>query len=145
MKARLIGGVAVLALAGCGGSVVPEITDVRVAEPTGPHAALYFTATSSGPSDKLVAAATDVAQAVELHRSMIDDQGVAGMERLDEFGLPAGGRLVLEPGDYHLMLVDVDRLEVGDTIEVTLTWEKAGNTPVTADVVSPAHTLHEEP
>lgn len=140
----MIGAVAILALAGCARSGVPEIIDLRVGEPTGPHAALYFTATSNGPSDKLVTASTDAAQSVEFHRSNIDDQGVAGMERVDELHLPAGGRLVLEPGDYHLMLIDADRLEIGDTIKVTLVWEQAGSIDVTAEVFSPADTMHGE-
>lgn len=145
MKTLTIGVLASLILAGCGGSSgVPEITDIRVGEPTGPHGALYFTATSGGPSDRLLSASTHAARSVVLHQTIVDDQGVASMETLDELHLPSGGRLVLEPGGLHLMLIDVDRLEIGDLIEITLTWETAGRIEVTAAVVSPAQTPNGE-
>jgi copper(I)-binding protein len=42
------------------------------------------------------------------------------------------------------MLVDVDQLEVGDTVRVTLTWEVAGEMTVEAEVVDPSDTMGEE-
>jgi copper(I)-binding protein len=43
------------------------------------------------------------------------------MVHLDEVTVPAHGRIVFEPGDYHLMLVQPTRkLEIGEKISVTL-------------------------
>ena len=56
----------------------------------------------------------------------------------------AGGTLVLEPGGVHLMLVDVERLEVGDTVNVTLQWQMAGAMQVEAEVVEPQHVMEDE-
>jgi hypothetical protein len=43
--------------------------------------------------------------------------------------------VALEPGGYHIMLLDlVAPLEAGTTLEVTLTFEESGEQVVTADV-----------
>ena len=70
--------------------------------------------------------------------------GTMSMARIDRLDLPADGSLVLEPGGYHLMLVDADRLEVGETVEVTLIWETAGEMAVEAEVVDPGETLGDD-
>lgn len=132
-----------LAIGACGGDGggTVEISDARVGQPTGPNAALYFTASSGGEADRLVGASTDVAASVELHETTMGDDGTMGMQPVEGLDLPAGGELVLEPGGYHLMLVDADRLEVGDTIEVTTSWEQAGDLTIEAEVVEPGETV----
>lgn len=109
--------------------------------PTGPNAALYLTAVGSGEADRLVAAVTGSAREVQMHETISGDDGTMGMRPARSLELPSDGALVLEPGGFHLMLMGVDRLDVGDTIEVTLTWEKAGEMTVSADVVDPAETM----
>lgn len=126
----------------CGADSGPiTVADVRIGEPAGPNAALYLTATSNGGTDRLVGAETDVADVVEIHRTTVDADGVMSMERLDSMDLPSTGALVLEPGGLHIMLVDVDRLETGDVVEVTLMWETAGEMTVEAEIVAPADTM----
>ncbi|HUG08767.1 MAG TPA: copper chaperone PCu(A)C [Acidimicrobiia bacterium] len=120
------------------------VDGARIGEPTGPNAALYLTATSNGGPDRLVGAHTVVADVVEIHRTTIDGDGVIAMERADSLDLPAAGSLVLEPGGLHVMLVDVDRLEAGDVVEVTLIWETAGEMTVEAEIVEPADTMSHE-
>jgi copper(I)-binding protein len=133
-----------LAVPACGGgSEAPHVSAARVGQPTGPNAALYFTAVGNGTADRLLSASTDVASAVELHETTTNDDGTTGMAPVDAIDLPADGELVLEPGGLHLMLGDVDRLDVGELIEVTLTWETAGEMVIEAEVVDPAETLEE--
>lgn len=63
------------------------------------------------------------------------DDGSMTMKPVDSIELPAGEAVKLEPGGYHIMLLDlVAPLEVGQSIEVTLTFEKAGEKTVTAEV-----------
>ena len=112
------------------------MAQVRLGEPTGPNAALYFTA--SGSSDRLIGATTDGAAAIQIHATVANDDGTLGMQHLGFLELHHDEELVLEPGGYHLMLTDVDRLQVGDRLEVTLIWEQAGEMTVEAEVVSPA-------
>ena len=57
------------------------------------------------------------------------------MRPVDSIELPAGEAVKLEPGGYHIMLLDlVKPLEVGQSIDVTLTFDKAGEKTVTAEV-----------
>lgn len=120
------------------------VVDVRIGQPTGPNAALYLTAASYGQEDRLIGATTDVARAVQLHESTVGDDGNSGMRPVEAHVLPEEGDLVLEPGGPHLMLVEVQRLEVGDVVEVELIWEHAGETTVEALVVDPGDTLEHD-
>ena len=61
--------------------------------------------------------------------------GMLGMQPVDRVEIPAGGTLELKPGSYHIMLIGLNQeLKVGDTIEITLKLEKAGDVKVTAEV-----------
>ena len=52
--------------------------------------------------------------------------GAMTMRPVDGIELPAGESVELKPGGYHVMLLDLaEPLKAGDTIEVTLTFEKA--------------------
>jgi hypothetical protein len=135
-------GLVVSACASDAGEIV--ITDARLGRPTGPNAALYLTAANDGPSDRLLGVETDLAAAVEIHETVTETDGTMAMRALTSLELAEGDTLVLEPGGLHLMLVDVARLEVGDTVAVTLVWEKAGPLPIQADVVDPSDTLGDD-
>lgn len=145
MRSRASAVVALMALAtACGGVDGVAIGDARVGLPTGSNAALYFTATSAGAPDRLLTAQTTEAVAVEIHETTANDDGTMGMREVEGLDLPANGSLALEPGGYHLMLVDVNRMEVGDTVEVTLNWEDSGEMTIEAEVVDPADTPSDE-
>lgn len=135
----VVGAVLMVACGGDGGGIT--VTNARVGQPTGPNAAFYFTASSDGEADRLVGASTEAAASVELHETTTGDGGTLGMTPIEGVDLPADGSLVLEPGGYHVMLIDADRLEVGDTVEVTITWENAGEMVLEADVVEPSDTM----
>jgi copper(I)-binding protein len=58
------------------------------------------------------------------------------MQQVDGIDVPPGGDAVLEPGGFHAMLVGVtDELTEGDTVDLTLTFEAAGDQTVSAKVV----------
>ncbi len=114
------------------------ITDARVGKPLTANTAMYFTATNqTDQADRLIAVRTDVANRVELHISSMSDDGVMTMNRQTDFSVDAGADLVLEPGGRHLMLLDVDILEVGDTVTVQVEFDRAGTIEVEAVVVEP--------
>jgi hypothetical protein len=57
------------------------------------------------------------------------------MRPVEEIPVAAGELVALEPGGYHIMLLDLgEPLEVGDQFEVTLTFEQAGELDVTVEV-----------
>lgn len=66
------------------------------------------------------------------------DGGMMTMREVERIEIPAGTTVTLEPGGYHVMMMDVQRtLSPGDTIEITLTFERAGEVVVTAEVREP--------
>lgn len=128
--------------------------------------AVYMAITAGAEGDSLVKASvpSDVAGTVELHETVAADEGESmegdtmestttamGGEMGDDMGggmmtmkpvsaieIPGGETVELKPGGYHIMLLDVKKvLAVGDTIEVTLTFEKAGEVQTTAEVREP--------
>lgn len=146
---RALATVAALALcvAACGGDGAGlVVTEARIGEPTGPHAAMYFTVENpTDGADVLEAASSDVASSIEIHETTVGADGTMGMQPLESpLEVDAGGTVVLEPGGLHLMLIDVDRLEVGETASVTLQWQVAGDMEVEAEVVEPQDTMEHE-
>lgn len=127
-------------LAACGDDTTPNIANARIGQPTGPNGALYFTAGGYGEADRLIGASADVADRLEVHETVMGDNGTMGMRRVESLDLSADGSLVLEPGGRHVMLMGVDRLEIGTMVDITLQWENAGDQVIQAEVVSPADT-----
>ena len=68
-------------------------------------------------------------------RSVASGGGMMGMRPVARVEIAAGGSLQLKPGSYHVMLIGlVKDLTVGDTIDLTLKFEKAGEITVKAQV-----------
>jgi copper(I)-binding protein len=88
-----------------------------------------------GQVDRLVGVSTPVAHA-ELHQMSMDG-GVMRMRAVDGVEVKPGGRLILQPGGYHVMLMDLKRpLQAGDSFPLTLAFEKAGSIEVKVVVES---------
>lgn len=134
----LLGALA-LVLAACtpaaSGSAI-TVADARVPVPAGVNAAAYMTLINDGDStDQLISASTDIAGAVELHETTTED-GSMSMQQVTGVEIPADGQAVLEPGGLHVMLIGVtEDLTEGDTVDLTLTFEDAGERTVSAEVV----------
>jgi copper(I)-binding protein len=89
---------------------------------------------AAGKGDRLIGARSPVAGGAEIH-SHITEGGIARMRRVDAVVIPPGQSLVLGPGGYHVMLVDLNQpLKEGDLIKLTLVFEKAGEIEVDATV-----------
>ena len=70
----------------------------------------------------------------QLHRTTIDEAGLARMGEVEGLDLPADSSVALEPGGYHLMLMGVGPLVAGDTIELTLALEGSDSLEIVAEV-----------
>ena len=108
--------------------------------PGGGVSAVYMVIENTGGTDdRLVSAETDAAGIVELHSSAMDDQGVMRMRPLsDGLVIPANGSVVLQPGGYHVMLMDLQRdLMAGETVALTLSFESGKTMTVEADIRTP--------
>jgi copper(I)-binding protein len=99
------------------------------------NGAVYVTIVNPGGSpDALVKATTDAATTVELHET-VQEAGVMKMRPMPRFEVPGGARLEMKPGGHHIMLMGLKRdLKPGDTVHVTLTFDKAGQMTVDAPV-----------
>ena len=89
----------------------------------------------SDQDDRLVAAVSDVAKRVELHTHLEED-GVMKMTKIkDGILIPAGGMHALKRGGDHVMFMGLTRsLEHGDMIDLTLTFENAGQVVLTVPI-----------
>lgn len=83
---------------------------------------------------RLTGADCDRARMTQLHRTVIDESGMARMGEVESVEVPAGGELVLEPGGYHLMLIGVGPLAEGDTLDVVLRFDETDPLTVRAPV-----------
>jgi hypothetical protein len=99
----------------------------------GGNGAVYFVIHSS-KADELVAVTSDVAEAVEMHESMMSGD-VMEMHHLQSLPLAAGEDVVFEPGGLHIMLVNLKQdLKTGDEIEITLHFKNYQDIPLSVPV-----------
>jgi copper(I)-binding protein len=97
----------------------------------------FMIITNAGEADKLIAAKSDISEVVELH-THIEENGMKAMRKVDFIDVPANGSVELKPGSYHVMFINLkERLQQGATVNVTLTFEKAGDVAVTLPVMGP--------
>ena len=110
----------------------------RATLPGAPTAGGYFTVSNAGGvADRLVSASSPVADVVEVHQmSLVND--VMRMAKLEGgLEIPAAGTVALTPGGYHLMMMGLKQaLIAGETVPVTLVFEKAGTVELTLAVVA---------
>lgn len=88
-----------------------------------------------GAPDRLVGATAEIAGKVEVHEMSMDN-GVMKMRPLPAgLAIDPGKTVTLAPGGYHLMMTDLKApLKEGDTVPVTLEFEKAGKVTLSLDV-----------
>lgn len=106
-----------------------SVTDAwaRATPPGAKTGAAYFTVKDGGTApDRLLSASTPVAGMAQLHTT-ISDNGVMKMRPVDGIDVKPGTPLTLQPGGYHLMLMQLKApLKEGDHFPLTLTFAKAG-------------------
>jgi periplasmic copper chaperone A len=100
-------------------------------------AAYMILRNTGGTADKLLKAQTDAAKTVETHTT-VKEGDVMKMKPVDGFDIPANGQTELKPGAFHIMLIGLTRnLKAGDTVKLTLTFEKAGQVQLDVPVRTP--------
>ena len=97
---------------------------------------------STDADDAIVAVSSPVAEFVELHLSSMDDEGMMSMNQVAEIPVPAHADAVLEPGGFHLMLINLSEpLTEGTEVELTLEFMSAEPQTVVAPVMADAPML----
>lgn len=102
--------------------------------------AAYMNITASA-DDALVGASVDmsVAMMTQVHETTTAADGSMGMQEIASIPMVAGTPLILEPGGYHIMIMElVAPLEVGTSFTVTLTFESGATTTVEVPVLNEA-------
>jgi len=92
----------------------------------------YLTITNTGSSpDRLLSISSDISAKAELHEMGVKD-GVMTMRPVTGgLEIPAGGKVTLGPGSYHVMFMDLKQPpREGEMFAATLTFEKAGTVTV---------------
>ena len=140
-KARLYVVFAVLAfvVAACGasGSGELQVNDVW-ARPglAGGNSAVFFVIDNPGTEDLLLSASSDVAGAVELHKTIMED---GNMKMVHQMNVPVPtGETVFKPGDLHVMLIGLNGdMNPGDAFTLMLNFENAGEKTLNVVVREP--------
>ncbi len=132
---------AILLISGCGERAPSdpgiEVTDawvrsVRVEGTSPVNTAAYMRILNrGGVPDRLLEVGSQAARKTELHRTTIDENGLATMGPAGSAEIPAGGDVLLEPGGLHVMLLGVEEtLAEGEMVRLTLVFEIAGELTV---------------
>ena len=108
---------------------------VRPTPPGARAGGAYFEIENRGAqADRLLRVSTTAAGSAEIH-SMSMDGNVMRMRAVAAMDIPPHATAALKPNGYHVMLLDLKRsLAVGDTVPLTLTFEKGGVVEVPARV-----------
>ncbi|WP_217711162.1 copper chaperone PCu(A)C [Actinomadura sp. NAK00032] len=100
--------------------------------PMSDMAAGYFTITNTGrDDDTLTGVTSDLAKHVTVHTTKPN----GAMAEAGPLTVPAGGRLVLSTGGYHVMFIGLKRKPVtGETVAMTLRFATSSPVAVQAPV-----------
>lgn len=157
MAALLVATALAACSSGGGASITVREPWSRASSAMASAGAAYMQIQNTGSeADALVGAASPVAMTVEVHETVAMGTpaasdgtggmetpaasdgmggGMMGMRPVARLEIPAGATVELKPGGYHIMLIGLEQeLKVGESIEITLTFEKAGEVKVTAEV-----------
>ncbi|NNG05397.1 MAG: copper chaperone PCu(A)C [Inquilinus sp.] len=136
---RILSAITITLAAGSAAAAEYRAGDITIADPwsraTAPAArtgAGFMTIGNGGSADdRLIAAATEAAGRVELHRSVMQDGVMRMIEQEDGIPVPAGETVILEPGGLHLMMMGLTGPLAKDSrVPVILTFERAGTVVV---------------
>lgn len=91
-------------------------------------------------TDTVLSITTPAAEAAEMHEMLMGDGDVMQMRPVEGgFVVPASDYLTLEPGGLHIMLIGLKQpLVAGETLDLALTFEHAGEVAVQVPIVDMA-------
>jgi copper(I)-binding protein len=145
---RRILAILALFLVGCGGGVGSGEPEIHVdgawaramplvsgeGEAATNSAVYLLIRNEGGVGDRLLAAASEVAERVEIHESKIVNDMMV-MEELEGVEILPGSSVELKPGGVHIMLLGILRpLLVGEEFELLLHFQKAGDLSIAVPV-----------
>lgn len=101
-----------------------------------------FMQLTASADSRLVAAQSPVAGVVEIHE-MVLERDVMKMRAIPGLPLPAGKAVALQPGGYHVMLMDLKaQVKPGVPVPLTLVFEHANGTRETLELQAEARAMN---
>lgn len=113
------------------------VVDAWARETPNDVSAVYMVIKNSGGPDRLVSAASSRSPNVQVHETVTEGSSMRMQEVEGGIEVPANGEVALAPGGYHIMLMNLaEPVKAGETVDIELTFEKAGVVKVDAPVKS---------
>lgn len=111
----------------------------RATRPGAPVAGGFMTITNTtAQDDRLIGAHSAVAGTMQIHETAMADGVMKMREMADGLPIPAGKSVALKPGGYHVMFMDLKQpLVQGETIDVTLVFQRSGEVDAPLVVLAP--------
>jgi copper(I)-binding protein len=140
--ARILFAALLLATTGVLHAQAPAVTihDAWVRQPMGSRkmTGAFAVVENTGSTPRaIVAASADVSDKVELHE-MTNDGGMMRMSPVGRIVVPAGGRVELRPGSFHVMLFELKKKPAaGEKVRLSLTLDDGTTVTAEATVRSP--------
>lgn len=102
------------------------------------NGAAFMTVINHGGPDRIVGVRSDLADKTELHTHIMTNN-VMKMRRVEGgIDVPMHDKVLFKPGSYHVMFIGLKKpFKEGETVHVTLEFEKAGDVPVMIKIMNP--------
>lgn len=99
----------------------------------------------SAENDQLIGAKSSVAEIVEIHQNMTDEEtGTMLMRKVPALDIQSGQEVLLKPQGYHVMFINLAKpFELKDSFPLTLVFAKAGEKTIDVTVTLPGQILQE--
>ena len=112
----------------------------RATLPNAPVGGAFVTITNNGATDdRLVSVGSPAADVGQLHEMKMEGDVMKMRALPDGIVIPAGETVTLEPSGLHIMLMGLKQALVeGETVKLTLTFEKAGSVEVELPILGTA-------
>jgi copper(I)-binding protein len=101
-----------------------------------------FMQLSAATDTRLVSASSPLTPVVEVHEMSMQDN-VMRMRQVPALALPAGKAVDLQPGGYHVMLMNLtQQVKEGDTVPITLVFEGKDGKRESVEIKAPVRALN---
>ncbi len=113
---------------------VKEAWALEVPETQSMSAAFLKIANKGDSDDTLLSAESDIAENVELHEMVLEDEKMK-MRMIESIPVPAGETVELKRGGLHIMLIGLKKpMKEGESVHLVLNFKTAGKIEIDAPV-----------
>jgi copper(I)-binding protein len=108
---------------------------VRAMPPSQMNTAAYMTITNNSSKEAIITSvSSDIAGAAEIHLTS-DTNDIMHMAAVAELHIPAYGKVILKPGGFHIMLINLKKsVKEGGFVPITLHFKDGSSLMVNAQV-----------